>query len=265
MPNDQGPGSATSSFKRDDTQPLAPVSRTPTQIPAEAPPGADIESPAVERIRPAAPVVPPQPGAASAREAPTPPSLGPERRAATPPSLSAAHMRLERSVRLLWMVMAAVATLALVSLAVNVILVTRLLAIRTAVAGALDDASRSLDDLAGQGFKFDFPISQTVPFEGDVPFKQEFAFPFKGNIPIDTTISVPLDMGLLGRQVINVPVKTAVPVDITVPVRVDETFHVKTQVQVKMNVPIRIGANDPPLKDWIAQARQWLERIRRYF
>jgi len=55
-----------------------------------------------------------------------------------------------------------------------------------------------------------------------------------------------------------------VPVDITVPVRVDETFHVKTQVQVRMNVPIRVGANDPPFRDWIAQARQWLERIRRY-
>ena len=161
------------------------------------------------------------------------------------------------------MAMAIVATLALVSLAVNVILVTRLLAIRTAVAGALDDASRSLDNLAGQGWKFEFPVSQTVPFEGDVPFKQEFAFPFKGNIPIDTTINVPLDMGLLGRQVINVPVKTTVPVDITVPVRVDETFQVKTQVPVRMNVPIRVGANDPPLKDWIVQARQWLERIRR--
>jgi hypothetical protein len=239
MLNDEGSRSTTSGFKQDDTQPLA-----------------------------TAPMIPPQPGGAAptppTSEVPTPPSLVPERRATTPSSLSATHIRLERSVRALWIMMAAVATLALVSLAVNVILVTRLLAIRTAVAGALDDASRSLDNLAGEGIKFEFPISQTVPFEGDVPFKQEFAFPFKGNIPIDTTISVPLDMGLLGRQVINVPVKTTVPVDITVPVRVDETFHVKTQVPVRMNVPIRVGANDPPFKDWIAEARQWLERIRRH-
>lgn len=239
MSNDKDSESTTSGFKRDDTQPLAPVSPPPT---------------------------PP------AREVPTPPSLVPERQAATPPSLSsprpieagAAQMRLERSVRALWIAMAAVAILALVSLAVNVALVTRLLAIRTAIAGTLEEASRSLDDLGGQGLAFEFPISQTVSFEGDVPFKQEMTFPFKGNIPIDTTISVPMDMGLLGRQVINVPVKTTVPVDITVPVRVDQTFHVKTQVPVRMKVPIRIGANDPPLKDWIAQARQWLERIRRY-
>jgi hypothetical protein len=239
MSNDAGSRSTTSGFKQDDTQPLA-----------------------------TAPMIPPLPGDGTsispASEVPTPPSLVPERRADAPSSLSAAHGKLERSVRALWVAMAAVATLALVSLAVNVVLVTRLLAIRTAVAGALDDASRSLDSLAGEGIGFEFPVSQTVPFEGNVPFKQEFAFPFKGNIPIDTTISVPLDMGLLGRQVINVPVKTTVPVDITVPVRVDETFHVKTQVPVRMNVPIRIGANDPPLKDWIAQARQWLERMRHY-
>lgn len=256
MTNDQSFKPTTPGFKRDDTQPIAPASGTPTlmptETPGETPTVAETESPMVERIRP------------TAREVPTPTSLVPERRATTPPSLSSAQMRLERSVRVLWMVMAAVATLALVSLAVNVVLVTRLLAIRTAVAGALDDASRSLDSLGGQGLEFEFPISQTVPFEGDVPFKQEIAFPFKGNIPIDTTISVPVELGLLGRQVINVPVKTSVPVDITVPVRVDQTFHVKTQVPVRMNVPIRVGANDPPLKDFVAQARQWLERIRRY-
>ena len=266
MSNDEGSTSTTSGFKKDDTQPLAPVSGTPTQMPTETPTVAERQSPVVERIRPTAPIIPPHPGLAStppAREVPTPPALVPERQATTPPSLSPAQMRLERSVRILWMVMAAVATLALISLAVNVVLVTRLLAIRTAVAGALDEASRSLDNLGGQGLAFEFPISQTVPFEGDVPFKQEIAFPFKGNIPIDTTISVPVDMGLLGRQVINVPVKTTVPVDITVPVRVDQTFHVKTQVPVRMNVPIRVSANDPPLKDLVAQARQWLERIRR--
>jgi len=268
MSNDEGTRSTTSGFKKDDTQPLAPVSGPSTQIPTEVPTGAKTEPPVAERIPPTTPMIPPQPGGGPptppVREIPTPPSLVPERHATTPPSLSSAQMRLERSMRVLWIAMAAVATLALVSLAVNVILVTRLLAIRTAVAGALDDASRSLDNLAGQDLRFEFPISQTVPFEGDIPFKQEFGFPFKGNIPIDTTISVPLDMGLLGQQVVNVPVKTTVPVDITVPVRVDETFHIKTQVPVRMNVPIRVGANDPPLKDWIAQARQWLARIRRY-
>ena len=261
MSNDEGFKPTTPGFRKDDTQPIPPASRTPAQMPAasesptETSSPAETGSPTTEPVRPTAPLISPQP---------TPVPL-PAAQVSTPPSLSSAQMRLERSVRVLWMVMAAVATLALVSLAVNVVLVTRLLAVRNAAATALDDASRSLNNLSGQGLEFEFPISQTVNFEGDVPFKQEIAFPFKGNIPIDTTISMPVDLGLLGRQVINVPVKTTVPVDIVVPVRVDQTFHVKTEVPVRMRVPIRIGPNDPPLKDFIAQARQWLERIRRNF
>jgi hypothetical protein len=266
MSNDEGFKPTTPGFKKDDTQPIPLARRTLAQAPAES--LASTEAPTEmaaatlapsstpEPMRPAAPLISPQL---------TPTQLPAAREIPTPPSLSAAQMRLQRSIRVLWMAMVAVAALALVSLAINVVLVTRLLAIRNEVAAALSDASRSLDNLSGQGFAFDFPISQTVNFEGDVPFKQDIAFPFKSNIPIDTTISVPVELGLLGRQIINVPVKTTVPVDITVPVHVEQTFHVKTQVPVKMNVPVRIGPNDPPLKDLIVQARQWLERIRKYF
>jgi hypothetical protein len=256
MSNDEGFKPATPGFKKDETQPLPRIRRTPAQMPTETP----TELPAAtETPAPIGEVTQPTAQAIS------PPVLTPPRQVITPPSLSSAQMRLERSVRVLWMMMAAVTTLALVSLALNVLLITRLMAARNQAAAMLDEAARSLDNLSGVGLSFDFPVSQTVNFEGDVPFKQDISFPFKGNIPIDTTISVPVDMGLLGRQVINVPVKTTVPVDITIPVHVEQTFHVKTLVPVQMNVPIRIGPNDPPLKDLITQARQWLGRIRQSF
>ena len=258
----------TPGFKKDETQPIPLIRRTPTQMstemPTEPPAATETPAPIGEVTQPTAQTISSQPTPIP-RGAPTPPALTPPRQVITPPSLSSAQMRLERSVRVLWMMMAAVTTLALVSLALNVLLITRLMAARNQVAAMLDEASRSLDNLSGAGLSFDYSISQTVPFEGDVPFKQDINFPFKGNIPIDTTISVPVDMGLLGKQVINVPVKTTVPVDITIPVHVEQTFHVKTEVPVKMNVPIRIGPNDPLLKDLITLARQWLARIRKSF
>jgi hypothetical protein len=182
-----------------------------------------------------------------------------------PPALLRAQKGLERSVRALWAVVILVTLLALASLAVNAVLVTRLLAIRSEASAVLESASQSLDNLASQGVSFEFPISQTVNFEGDVPFKQDIAFPFKGNIPINTVVSMQVDLGLLGTQTVRVPVNTTVPVDVTVPVKVDQTVHVKTQLPVRMNVPIHFGPDDPPLKDMIAQARQWLDRIRKYF
>ena len=174
-----------------------------------------------------------------------------------------ALVRLERSVKVLWLATVLVGLLALASLAVNAVLVARLLLIRNQVSEALTGASRSLDNLAGQTIAFDFPISQTVNLETDVPLKQDITFPFKGNFPINTTVSASINLGPLGTQVINVPVNTTVPVDVSVPIRVDQTFHVKTQVPVQMKVPIRLSPNDPPFKEWLAQAREWLQGLRK--
>lgn len=179
------------------------------------------------------------------------------------PRIAATQSRLEGQVKALWAAVVMVGLLALVSLAVNVLLVARLLVIRNALTSVVANASRSLDNLAGQGISLDFPISQTINFEGDVPIKQDLNFPFKSNFPIDTTVSVPVDLGPLGQQVINVPVKTTVPVDVNVPIHVDQTIHVKTEVPIRITVPIRLGPNDPPLKDLLAQVRAMLENLRR--
>lgn len=184
--------------------------------------------------------------------------------AAPHPSGKSSLVRLERSIRVLWLATALVGLLALASLAVNAVLVVRLLMIRNQVSEALTGASRSLDNLAGQTIAFDFPISQTVNLETDVPLRQDVNFPFKGNFPVDTTVSLTVDLGpLLGTQVVNVPINTTVPVDVNVPIHVDQTFHVKTQVPVRMNVPIRLSPNDPPFRDWLALARAWLQGLRK--
>jgi len=178
---------------------------------------------------------------------------------------SQAQDGLKRSLWLLWVVVVVVALLAMVSLAVNVVLVYQLLAIRSEAAAVLTDASRALDNLAWQGISFNFPISQTIAFEGDVPFKQDMTVPFKSNVPINTTVNIPIDLGPLGTQTIKVPVNTTVPVNVMVPVQIDQTFHVKTHIPVNVVVPIRLGPNDAPLKDLLTQARDWLARIRKYF
>ena len=187
------------------------------------------------------------------------------KRSTAPPSSETPSLaRLERSVKVLWLAMVLVGLLALASLSINAVLVARLLMIRSQVSEALTGASRSLDNLAGQSIAFDFPISQTVNLETDVPLKQDINFPFKGNFPVNTTVSLPVDLGpLLGKQVINVPINTTVPVDVVVPVRVDQMFHVKTQVPVRMNVPIRLSSNDPPFRDWLTLARAWLQGLRK--
>jgi hypothetical protein len=175
------------------------------------------------------------------------------------PSISA----LKRSVAVLWIVTTTIGLIALISLTVNVVLVARLLTIRNGIASTLTSASRSLDNLNWQGIAFDVPISQTINFEGDAPINQDIVFPFKGNFPVDTTVSIPIDLGALGKQTVNVPVKTTVPVDVNVPIHVEQTVHIKTQVPVRATVPIRLGPNDPLLKSLLTEIRAALENIRK--
>jgi hypothetical protein len=178
-----------------------------------------------------------------------------------PPDAALAH--LTRSVQALWAITLLAGLLAFVSLAVNVVLVARLIELRNGIADTLTSASRSLDNLSGQGIAFDFPISQTVNFEGDVPVKQDVTIPFKSNLPINTVVGIPLDLGLLGKQTINVPINTTVPIDIKLPIHIEQTLRIRTAVPIRMTVPIRFAPNDAPLKDWIAQARVWLDNIRK--
>jgi hypothetical protein len=179
------------------------------------------------------------------------------------PQIAVAQTRLERHVMMLWVAVAMAALIAVVSLTINVLLVARILMIRNGLVNTLANASRSLDNLAWQGIGFDVPISQTITFEGDVPINQDLVFPFKGNFPVDTTVSVALDLGALGKQTVNVPVKTSVPVDVNVPIHVEQTVHIKTQVPVRATVPIRLGPNDPLFKSLLAEIRAALESIRR--
>ncbi len=178
-------------------------------------------------------------------------------------ALAQAQAGLRRSVRILGGMTVLVTALALLSLAANFLLITKLLQIRSGMAATLENASHSLDNLSGQTVAFDVPISQTVNFEGDVPIKQDLKFPFKADVPVNTTVSVPINLGPLGTESINIPVNTTIPVDITVPVHVEQTVHVQTQLPVRVTFPVRLSTNDPPLKDWIAQARAWLDMVRR--
>lgn len=220
----------------DETQPI----RTPRNVP----PPQEMEAP-----------VPPigQPAATSPAGA---------EEAAIPPPLPPSPVVVGRAPDCLWMLTSAALMVATVSLLLNLALVSALLQRRAAWLTMLEQAIAALDGPSNETISFNFPISQTVNFEGDIPFKQDFDFPFKGNVRINTTIRVPVDLGPLGTYVADVPVDTVVPVDTSVPVHIDRTFHVKMQVPVQMEVPIELSTARPPLSEWLNRVRDLLKRLR---
>ena len=210
----------------------------------------------------AAPVAPPSdqdeirtPPPLSQDEIRTPPPLTPppEEQAQPPRSSAGCGTRLVAALALI---------IALASLALNAVLIYNLLTLRQAAADGLDSAIAALDNLAGTGFHYEYHFSQTIPFEGDIPIKQDFVFPFKGNFPINTTVEVPIDAGVLGTIVVKVPIDTNVPVDVEVPIKLDQTVHVSTEIPLNMTFPIDIRADDPAIQGLLAPVRAWLVQLR---
>lgn len=164
--------------------------------------------------------------------------------------------------RALWVLVVLSLMISIFSLALNGILIFRLLGVRQTVVDGLDTALAAMDNLAGKGFHYDYHFNETIPFSGDIPIKQDLVFPFKGNIPINTTVRVPVDAGVLGTFNIDVPINTVFPVDLEVPISVDQTVHVETEVPLELQIPIDVKPDDPLIQQLLGPIQEWLLQLR---
>jgi hypothetical protein len=147
--------------------------------------------------------------------------------------------------------------ISLLSLALNGFLIYKLMDVQRKATAGLNEAIAALEDVGKNGFQYEFQFDNTIPFSGDIPFKQDIVFPFEGEIPFNTTVRVPIDVGLIKTEV-EVPVDTSVYVNTSVPIHVDETIHVDTEVPVSLTIPIDIEPGDPAIQQLVNPIREWL-------
>jgi len=153
--------------------------------------------------------------------------------------------------------------IAIVSLLLNVILILGLLRARDATLKIVADGLNFVDDLEAKGLEFNFPISQTLRIDEDFPLKLDLDFPINAKFPINTVISIPVNLGPIGSRIVVIPINTTVPVSLTVPVHIDRAFPIDLPLSIQITVPIRLAPDQPPLEDWLALAREKLLEVQR--
>jgi len=161
--------------------------------------------------------------------------------------------------RAAWLALA----IALASVLLNVFLIIRLSQARDATLQLLDEGLQVVDDLAANGLELNIPISQTLRISESLPLKLDLDFPVRANFPINTDVNIPIDLGALGSRNVRVPINTTVPVSLSVPVHIDQRFPVNLPLSIQITVPLKLDPREPPLKDWLARAREELTNIRR--
>lgn len=192
-------------------------------------------------------------------EVSTPPPL------AIPPAVQRRPAPRQRSSCLLRFLVGLGLILALVSLALNILLIYSLMGVRQTAVDGLDQALNSLDSLEDEGFHYEYKYENTLPISVEIPVQQEMVIPFQGTFPINTTVRVPIDAGVLGTFVLDVPINTSVPVDVEVPVQISQTVAFSTSIPVSLTVPIDVQPDDPAIEGFINGLRQWLLELRGSF
>lgn len=182
-------------------------------------------------------------------------TLGPATWTESPRARASGALKLAVALALLFSVAA---------LALNAVLIYSLLNVRQTATDGLDAALAAVDDFGGKGFHYDYHFEQTIPVSTAIPIQQDMVFPFKGEVPIKTTVKVPINV--LGRTiVVEVPIDTVFPVDVEVPIHVDQTFRISTTIPVSMDIPIDVQADDPEIQQLLGGVRDWLVRLRNTF
>jgi|GEM_PF-2280083 len=119
--------------------------------------------------------------------------------------------------------------LALLSLALNALIIFVLLQVRIAAKNTMTDTATRLDALSGQHFQYTVQINQTVPVATEITINKEISvpismvveqtIPIKTEIPFQDELTIPLSSADIGE---TFPISTTIPFNqvITVPVTV---------------------------------------------
>lgn len=157
--------------------------------------------------------------------------------------------------------------LVLVSLGLNILMLTSLYTLRQRARVEIRNATNLLESIQVENFDlpvhveetvalsltvpfsdtFLVPINATVPVSSSVPFSDTIVVPVNAIIPINTTVAVPLPA--VGNVTIPIPIVTSIPISLSVDVPISRTIPVQLDIPVDLLVEVPIESEIPVAAD----------------
>jgi hypothetical protein len=150
---------------------------------------------------------------------------------------------------------------AVISLALNLLLIQRLDQGRGVVIDTLDHASQRLDSLADVSFQQTFRINQAFSVSGQMPINQSMTVPISMTVPVNTSMNVNVTTPL-GPMSMPVTVNTSFPVRMQVPVTISQTIPYSITVPIDMQVPVNVRLRDLGIEPAIKDAQDEIQHLR---
>jgi hypothetical protein len=153
---------------------------------------------------------------------------------------------------LLWFV-------ALISLALNVVLINVLLGARRQAGEAAAAAAQAIGALRQTTIDTSVRVERSIPVILNIPISQTLTVPIDDAIPINTQVQVPIEIPLLGTRLFDIPIQATIPVKLETVVPINLIVPLSTSVPVAFDVPIRIVIADTPLGESLAETQAYFE------
>jgi len=149
--------------------------------------------------------------------------------------------------------------IAIVSLALNVVILVVLVAGLVAARQMAGDAASALESFSQQTISYRFRVNQTVPVSADVPFQLDLIVPVNQTLDVNTVVTVSRELPVIGQIEFDVPIQTSIPVSFEVPLIINQTFPITTDVALNLEIPLDVSIADTPLKQAIDAVAQPLK------
>lgn len=142
---------------------------------------------------------------------------------------------------LLWLI-------ALLSLALNVVIIGAFIAAVITVRGLAGQAADKLEALGNSTIATSVRVNRDIDLDIAVPFEYATEIPIEQNVPIDTVVKIEQEVPLIGAVNFDIPIKTNVPISVKVPINIKRSIPIKTSIPLNIDVPVAIQVRDTPLK-----------------
>ena len=161
----------------------------------------------------------------------------------------------------LWRVLFSLGVIA--SLALNALLITTLAGIRKGLLDTLASARNGLALAGNQALIIDVAVDQQIPIQAAVPVEQTIRVPFQLDYQLSTVVNTYVDLPVLGRQDLALPVEAVIPIETTLEVPIQATVPISLTYPLQLVIPVEIEIPST-LSDSVDDALQQLEQELRF-
>ena len=155
-----------------------------------------------------------------------------------------------------WLLILTVLTV--ISLTLNGLLLFTLFKVRENALGTLTSVRNTVALMGTEPMTMTVHIDQMIPFNTVLPLSQTLTIPLDIVYPLSTVVNTYVNIPVLGRQDIALPIDTEIPIqyDLTVPLALDVPISLTYPLQVDVPVAIKIP---PELRTPIDDVLQQIE------